>query len=144
MRHDAAVRMQYRAGMRLPAAVLLAVALVSTLGAHSRTAAPGLRLAADTDSSLRVESGPPASRPTALTFARGSTIRASLAKSPAGPTFGQPTIAGVAGWGFEADLRLDPSNTNRLYTSSPDSGGSDTSWIWRSLDGGKTFKWVPA
>ncbi len=28
--------------------------------------------------------------------------------------------------------------------SSPDSGGSDTSWIWRSLDGGKTFKWVPA
>jgi hypothetical protein len=28
--------------------------------------------------------------------------------------------------------------------SAPDSGGSDTSWIWRSLDGGKTFKWVPA
>jgi hypothetical protein len=28
--------------------------------------------------------------------------------------------------------------------SSPDSGGSDTSWIWRSLDGGRTFKWIPA
>jgi hypothetical protein len=58
--------------------------------------------------------------------------------------FGVPTIAGVGGWGFEADLRLDPSNSARVYMSSPDSGGSDTSWIWRSLDGGRTFKWVPA
>jgi hypothetical protein len=73
----------------------------------------------------------------------GSTVRATGAKTPAGPTFGQPTLA-VAGWGFEADLRLDQSDTNRIYMSSPDSGGSDTSWIWRSLDGGKTFKWVPA
>ena len=28
--------------------------------------------------------------------------------------------------------------------SAPDSASADTSWIWRSLDGGKTFKWVPA
>jgi hypothetical protein len=27
--------------------------------------------------------------------------------------------------------------------SSPDSANSDGSFIWRSLDGGKTFKWVP-
>ena len=27
--------------------------------------------------------------------------------------------------------------------SSPDSANSDESFIWRSLDGGKTFKWVP-
>ena len=27
--------------------------------------------------------------------------------------------------------------------SSPDSASSDSSFVWRSLDGGKTFKWVP-
>jgi hypothetical protein len=138
------VRMRYPAGMRLPAAVLLAVALVSALGAHTRTAAPGLRLAADADAGLSLVSGAPAGTPTELTFPHGSTVRTQTAKPPSGPTFGQPTIAGVAGWGFEADLRLDPSNPNRIYMSSPDSGGSDTSWIWRSLDGGRTFKWIPA
>jgi hypothetical protein len=78
-----------------------------------------------------------------MTFPRGHLVHATVAKPPTGPTFGQPTIA-VSGWGFEADLRLDPSNANRIYMSAPDSGGSDTSWIWRSLDGGKTFKWIPA
>ena len=79
-----------------------------------------------------------------VVFPRGTTARAAPARGGSPPVFGQPTIAGVAGWGFEADLRLDPSNSNRIYMSSPDSGGSDTSWIWRSLDGGRTFKWVPA
>ena len=59
------------------------------------------------------------------------------------PTFGQPTIVGVQGVGFEEDLRLDPSRPDRVYASVPGSLSSDTSWIWRSFDGGKTFKWVP-
>jgi hypothetical protein len=60
------------------------------------------------------------------------------------PSFGQPTIVGVQGVGFEEDLRLDPSNSSRVYASVPGSLSSDTSWIWRSLDGGKTFKLVPS
>ncbi|MFY9550981.1 MAG: hypothetical protein WAU32_07510 [Thermoanaerobaculia bacterium] len=60
------------------------------------------------------------------------------------PTFGQPTISGIQGVGFEQDLRLDPTNSNRVYTSVPGSLSSDTSWIWHSEDGGKTFKWVVA
>ena len=47
-------------------------------------------------------------------------------------------------WGFEQNLRLDPTNPDRIYTSAPDSATSDTSWIWHSEDGGRTFKWVPA
>src|SRR5947209_16142543 len=61
---------------------------------------------------------------------------------PAALTFGHPIISGIGGVGFEQGLRVDPSNTNRLYTSVPGSLSSDTSWIWHSLDGGKTFKWV--
>src|SRR5438067_356873 len=60
------------------------------------------------------------------------------------PTFGQPTISGIQGVGFEQDIRLDPTNPNRVYTSVPGSLSSDTSWIWHSEDGGKTFKWVVA
>src|SRR5437899_2915175 len=60
------------------------------------------------------------------------------------PTFGQPTISGIQGVGFEQDLRLDPTNANRVYTSVPGALSSDTSWIWHSEDGGKTFKWVTA
>ena len=59
------------------------------------------------------------------------------------PTFGHPVMAGIGGSGFEIDLRVDPSNANRIYMSAPGSAGADTSWIWRSLDAGKTFKWVP-
>src|SRR2546426_5107474 len=60
------------------------------------------------------------------------------------PTFGQPTISGIQGVGFEQDLRLDPTNANRVYTSVPGALSSDTSWIWHSEDGGNTFKWVVA
>jgi hypothetical protein len=59
-------------------------------------------------------------------------------------TFGQPTISGIQGVGFEQDLRLDPTNANRVYTSVPGSLSSDTSWIWHSEDRGRTFKWVTA
>ncbi len=65
-------------------------------------------------------------------------------RSVGGPTFGEPTIVGVQGYGFEEDIRLDPTNPNRIYTSTPDSLSSDTSWMWHSEDGGKTFKWVRA
>src|SRR5881628_1698298 len=61
---------------------------------------------------------------------------------PAPPSFGHPIISGIGGVGFEQGLRVDPSNANRLYTSVPGSASSDTSWIWRSVDAGKTFKWV--
>jgi len=63
---------------------------------------------------------------------------------PAPPTFGHPIISGIGGVGFEQGLRVDPSNPNHLYTSVPGSLSSDTSWVWHSLDGGKTFKWVVA
>src|SRR5438093_5542666 len=63
---------------------------------------------------------------------------------PAPPSFGHPIISGIGGVGFEQGLRVDPSNANRLYTSAPGSLSSDTSWIWQSLDGGLTFKWVTA
>jgi hypothetical protein len=77
--------------------------------------------------------------------ARAGYATAPLAKSGgAQAVFGQPTIAGIGGWGFEPDLRLDPSDWSRLYMSSPDSANSDTSFIWRSLDGGRTFKWAPS
>src|SRR3977135_686060 len=62
----------------------------------------------------------------------------------AAPTFGQPTISGIQGVGFEQDLRLDPSDPNRVYTSAAAALSLDTRWIWRSEDGGKTFKWVTA
>src|SRR5437588_871870 len=71
------------------------------------------------------------------------TCALAQGQSPA-PTFGQPTISGIQGVGFEQDLRLDPTKANRVYTSVPGSLSSDTSWIWHSEDGGKTFKWVVA
>jgi hypothetical protein len=77
-------------------------------------------------------------------YRRGNRAIAGRTGTAPAATFGQPTIAGVGGWGFEADLRLDPSNANRIYMSAPDSANSDMSWIWRSLDGGRTFKWIPA
>ena len=68
----------------------------------------------------------------------------AAAATAAPPTFGHPVIAGIAGRGFEPDLRVEPSNPNRIYMSAPGALSSDTSWIWRSLDAGKTFKWVPS
>jgi hypothetical protein len=65
-------------------------------------------------------------------------------ESGTAPTFGQPTISGIQGVGFEQDLRLDPMNANRVYTSVPGSLSSNTSWIWHSEDRGRTFKWVTA
>ena len=69
--------------------------------------------------------------------------RASVIAQPVNaPTFGEPIISGIGGVGYEQDLRLDPTDPNRVYTSAPGTAAADTSWIWHSLDGGKTFKWV--
>ena len=73
-----------------------------------------------------------------------SAVRAQAIAAVGGPTFGHPIISGIQGVGFEQGLRLDPSNSNRLYTSAPGSLSSNTSWVWQSLDGGLTFKWVTA
>src|SRR5439155_336593 len=73
----------------------------------------------------------------AMFVARGGP--AAQAVSPP-PTFGQPTISGIGGVGFEEDIRVD--RTGVVYTSVPGALSSDTSWVWKSLDGGKTFKWV--
>ena len=62
--------------------------------------------------------------------------------APNAPTFGHPVISGIGGTGFEEAIRLDPTNPNRIYTSAPGTASANTSWIWHSLDGGKTFKWV--
>src|SRR5437660_7852973 len=67
-----------------------------------------------------------------------------LASTQTSPTFGQPTISGIQGVGFEQALRLDPPKANRVDSSVPGPLSSDTSWIWHSEDGGKTFKWVVA
>jgi hypothetical protein len=84
-----------------------------------------------------------------LAFAAGGPKANAQTAGP--PTFGQPTISGIQGVGFEQDLRLDarpsltkPADPSVIYTSVPGALSSDTSWIWRSLDGGKTFKWIPA
>jgi hypothetical protein len=68
----------------------------------------------------------------------------NLGGPPGPPTFGHPIISGVGGYGFEQDIRLDPTDPNIVYTSVPDTLSSDTSWIWHSRDGGKTFKWITA
>ncbi len=62
--------------------------------------------------------------------------------APNTPAFAHPIISGIGGTGFEESIRLDPTNPNRIYTSAPGTASADTSWIWHSLDGGKTFKWV--
>jgi hypothetical protein len=71
----------------------------------------------------------------------GSKVGTANAQSSA-PTFGRPTMSSIQGAGFEPGIRVDPAG--RIYTHSPNSLSSGTSWIWISHDGGKTYKWVPA
>jgi hypothetical protein len=58
------------------------------------------------------------------------------------PTFGNATIAGVTGIGDEEGMRVD--GQGNIYVTSIDSLSSGTSWIWKSKDGGNTFKWIRA
>jgi hypothetical protein len=74
---------------------------------------------------------------------------AALALSPtssaapaAGPAFDTPVLSGIQGYGFEQSMRLADDGT--VYASVPNSLSSLTSFVWRSLDDGRTFKWVPA
>ncbi len=140
-------------GRVLVAAVLLvcAAAVVAVRGSdRSRPSSSSLQLAllravgGDADAESSTAPATTRGQYDVTVFPRGRAVTATTAKTAPLPTFGQPTLVAVAGWGFEPDLRIDPSNPDRIYISSPDSGGSDTSWIWRSLDGGQTFKWVPA
>jgi hypothetical protein len=71
-----------------------------------------------------------------------STRNLNVALRADAPTFGHPIISGIGGLGFEESVRIDPTNPNRIYTSAPGTASADTSWIWHSLDGGRTFKWV--
>jgi hypothetical protein len=87
--------------------------------------------------------------PTAAYQSHSSQITNSTnitALRPDAPTFGHPVISGIGGTGFEESIRIDPTlNANgehTIYTSAPGTASADTSWIWHSLDGGKTFKWV--
>jgi hypothetical protein len=70
------------------------------------------------------------------------SVRPASTAAPPLPTFGNPTISDIQGFGFEQDLRLDTHG--RVYTSVPGSLGSNISYVWRSLDGGQSFKWIPA
>ena len=56
------------------------------------------------------------------------------------PTLGRPTIVGVqAGGNSEPGLRVDTHG--RIYVDGPVWPYSE---VWRSADGGATFKWIPA
>jgi hypothetical protein len=129
------------------AVALLAVVLVTASSSpHTTSRGLVLSLARSLNDADSAEADDPVKTGSlsAYAFRQGTSVTVGPTRTSNLPTFGQPTIAGVGGWGFEADLRLDPSDANRVYMSSPDSGNSDTSWIWSSLDGGRTFKWVPA
>lgn len=79
----------------------------------------------------------------AASFAGGHSVLAvRAAGSATAPTFGNPTISGIQGTGFEQDLRVD--SRGRIYTSAPGSIAAAISFVYRSLDGGQTFKLVPA
>jgi hypothetical protein len=71
-----------------------------------------------------------------------SVTTPAVVTPPGTPTFGHPVISGIGGVGFEQSIRIDPTNSDRIYTSAPGTSSADTSWVWHSLDGGKTFKWV--
>ena len=74
--------------------------------------------------------------------APGSGTPRATAQAPPLPTFGRATMSSLQGAGFEPGTRVD--SAGRIYTHSPNSLSSGTSWIWISRDGGKTYKWVPA
>ena len=50
------------------------------------------------------------------------------------PTFGHPVISGIGGFGYEENLRLDPTDPTRIYTSVPGSAAATRSSAWTRLD----------
>jgi hypothetical protein len=79
---------------------------------------------------------------TALLLQPSVSAQPAFAAAPPLPAFGNPTISGIQGYGFEQDLRVDTHG--RIFTSVPGGLGSNLSYAWRSLNGGQTFKWLPA
>jgi hypothetical protein len=75
-----------------------------------------------------------------VSAASGAPASRLLPKSAA-VTFATPTISGIQGNGFEQGGRVD--TRGRIYTTAPASLSSTISFLWRSEDGGLTFKWVP-
>jgi hypothetical protein len=146
--------MHNRLRLRRPRLVLCAALVglgAAALAIALRPGAPAPRSAALLQLAIRhaqidPDAGSRLSAPVAVTRPVRAARPAAVGRlrTTALPVFGQPTIAGIGGFGFEADLRLDPSDPTRIYESVPGTGGADTSWVWRSLDGGKTFKWVPS
>src|SRR4029077_11798403 len=117
------------------AVLVAAAALLFVLSLHSSESPSrgGLRLAFEKlNRSAKTKAG-----------RQGANLNTNLSAPSANlPTFGHPIIAGIGGTGFEESIRIDPTNPNRIYTSAPGSASADTSWVWHSLDGGRTFKWV--
>ena len=81
-----------------------------------------------------------------VVFAAPAAIAPAVAvqaiSGPTGPTFGNPTISGIQGTGFEQNVRLD--RDGRIFTSAPGTIAAALSFMYRSLDSGQTFKLVPA
>ena len=100
---------------------LLFVSCAATLGFFALTYhasnSKALRLAYDHPAKQRVRYAP-TDRNTVSAAAAQAAVDAP---NPNIPSFGHPIISGIQGVGFEQDLRLDPSNPNRLYTSAPGS-----------------------
>jgi hypothetical protein len=116
--------------------------LVSGVGLASFSLSP-VPQRAQIGRKLEIEEFPmPKEQPKRVAHIATNVSTTSALLPPGTPTFGQPVIAGIGGLGFEEGMRIDPTNPNRIYTSAPGTASADTSWIWHSLDGGKTFKWV--
>src|SRR5207237_10555330 len=86
-------------------------------------------------------------RPAALLGALGvgallplSALQPALGAASSVPTFGNPTISGVQGTGFEQGATVDTGGS--IYTSAPGSLSSTISYINRSFDDGQLFRWV--
>ncbi|MFN2543187.1 MAG: hypothetical protein ABR600_01260 [Actinomycetota bacterium] len=75
----------------------------------------------------------------------GSAADPTATPAPPPPiAFGHPTMAGINGDGFELDLRADPTTPSTMYAGAPGASSANTSWIWKTTDTGKTWRWVPA
>ena len=91
-------------------------------------------------SQLRRATAPILTLVAASIVATGGTGCGSSHRGGSVPTFGRPTIVGVqAGGNSEPGLAIDTHG--RLYVTSP---FWPFSAVWRSLDGGASFKWIPA
>jgi hypothetical protein len=133
------VRLAFVAGVLIALAVFLTGRSTGSVAGPSLSA---LTLQGEPDAHLSIPTKAHVTLTGGRAFTAGRTVTAT--NGGAALTFGQPTMVGINGVGFEASLSVDPSDPNRAYESVPGSLSSDTSWLWGTADGGKTFKWVPA